>query len=72
MGESFFGLNVALRGLFSAQRNLNTVNHNLNNINTPGYSRQQAIQVASRPMALGRRHGHDGYRGGCHRCPADP
>lgn len=52
MGESFFGFNVAVRGLFSAQRNLNTVNHNLNNINTPGYSRQQSIQVASRPMAL--------------------
>ena len=52
MGEAFFGLNVAVRGLFSAQRNLNTVNHNLNNINTPGYSRQQSIQVASRPMAL--------------------
>lgn len=52
MGESFFGLNVAVRGLFAAQRNLDIVNHNLNNINTPGYSRQQAIQVASRPMAL--------------------
>jgi flagellar hook-associated protein 1 FlgK len=52
VGEAFFGLNVAVRGLFSAQRNLNTVNHNLNNINTPGYTRQQAIQVASRPMAL--------------------
>ena len=52
MSESFFGFNVAVRGLFSAQRNLNTVNHNLNNINTPGYSRQQSVQVASRPMAL--------------------
>ena len=52
MGDSFFGLNVAVRGLFTAQRNLDIVNHNLNNINTPGYSRQQAIQVASRPMAL--------------------
>lgn len=52
MAESFFGLNVAVRGLFSAQRNLDTVNHNLNNINTPGYSRQQSVQVASRPMAL--------------------
>jgi flagellar hook-associated protein 1 FlgK len=52
MGESFFGLNVAVRGLFTAQRNLDIVNHNLNNINTPGYSRQQAIQSASRPMAL--------------------
>ena len=52
MAESFFGLNVAVRGLFSAQRSLDIVNHNLNNINTPGYSRQQAVQVASRPMAL--------------------
>lgn len=52
MGEAFFGLNVAVRGLFSAQRSLDIVNHNLNNVNTPGYSRQQAIQVASRPMAL--------------------
>lgn len=52
MSGSFFGFNVAVRGLFAAQRNLNTVNHNLNNINTPGYSRQQSVQVASRPMAL--------------------
>ncbi len=52
MAESFFGLNIAVRGLYSAQRSLDIVNHNLNNINTPGYSRQQAVQVASRPMAL--------------------
>ena len=52
MAESFFGLNIAVRGLFSAQRSLDITNHNLNNINTPGYSRQQAVQVASRPMAL--------------------
>ncbi len=52
MSGSFFGFNVAVRGLFAAQRNLNTVNHNLNNINTPGYSRQQSVQVASRPMSL--------------------
>jgi len=57
LAESFFGLNIAVRGLFSAQRNLDTVNHNLNNINTPGYSRQQAIQVAARPMALADRTG---------------
>ncbi len=52
MAESFFGLNVAIRGLFTAQRNLDIVNHNLNNVNTEGYSRQRAIQSASRPMAL--------------------
>lgn len=52
MSESFFGLNIAIRGLYTAQRSLDVVNHNLNNVNTPGYSRQQAIQVAARPMAL--------------------
>ena len=52
MAESFFGLNVAVRGLFTAQRSLDIVNHNLNNVNTPGFSRQQAVQKASRPMAL--------------------
>jgi flagellar hook-associated protein 1 FlgK len=52
MGESFFGLNVAVRGLFTAQRNLDTVNHNLNNVNTPGYSRQQSIQKAAKPMSM--------------------
>ena len=52
MGESFFGLNIAIRGLFTAQRGLDTVNHNLNNVNTPGFSRQVAVQAASKPMAL--------------------
>jgi len=52
MPGSFFGFNVAVQGLFTAQRNLDIVNHNLNNVNTPGYSRQRAIQAASRPMSL--------------------
>jgi flagellar hook-associated protein 1 FlgK len=52
MAGSFFGLNVAVRGLYSSQRSLDIVNHNLNNINTEGYSRQKAVQVASTPMAL--------------------
>ena len=52
MNDSFFGLNVAVRGLYTAQRSLDIVNHNLNNVNTPGYSRQQAVQVASQPMAV--------------------
>lgn len=52
MGGSFFGLNVAVNGLFAAQRNLDVINHNLNNINTTGYSRQQAVQTAARPMSL--------------------
>ncbi len=52
MRESFFGLNVSVRGLYSAQRNLDVVSHNLSNASTPGYSRQQAVQVASKPIAL--------------------
>ncbi len=52
MRDSFFGLNVALRGLYTAQRNMDIVNHNLNNVNTPGYSRQQGVQVASQPLAI--------------------
>ncbi len=52
MREGFFGLNIAVRGLYTAQRSMDIVNHNLNNVNTPGYSRQQGVQTASNPMAL--------------------
>ena len=52
MNGSFFGLDVALRGLYTAHRNLSVMNHNINNINTPGYSRQEAVQTALKPIAL--------------------
>lgn len=52
MREGFFGLNIALSGLYSSQRSLDIINHNLNNVNTPGYSRQETIQKAGRPIAL--------------------
>lgn len=52
MQSSFFGFNVALSGLYTAQRNLDVVNHNLSNVTTPGYSRQQAVQNALRAMQL--------------------
>lgn len=52
MRSSFFGLNIAISGLYTAQRNLNVVNHNLSNVNTPGYSRQQSVQRASNAIAL--------------------
>jgi len=52
MRESFFGFNVAVRGLYTAQKNLNVINNNINNVNTPGYSRQQAVQAASKPMTM--------------------
>lgn len=50
--SSFFGIDVATRGLYSAQRGLTNVNHNVNNINTPGYSRQVLEQKASTPLLL--------------------
>ncbi|MDK2811385.1 MAG: flagellar hook-associated protein 1 [Petroclostridium sp.] len=52
MRSSFFGLEIAARGLFTSQRALDITNHNINNVNTPGYSRQVGIQKASRPIGL--------------------
>lgn len=52
MKSSFFGFNVAVSGLYTAQRNLDVINNNISNVNTPGYSRQQAVQKASRPMSM--------------------
>jgi flagellar hook-associated protein 1 FlgK len=52
MRQSFFGFNVAISGLYTAQRNLDIINNNVSNINTPGYSRQQAVQTASRPLPM--------------------
>lgn len=50
--DSFFGYNVAISGLNSAQRSLNIVNHNLSNANTEGYSRQKVVQTANGAMGI--------------------
>ena len=47
---TFMGLDIATRGLYTAQRGLTNVSHNIDNINTPGYSRQVLQQQAARPM----------------------
>lgn len=52
MAGSFFGLNTAISGIFSAQKHLSVINNNISNVNTPGYSRQQAVQVAATPYKL--------------------
>lgn len=52
MRSSFFGFNVAIKGLYTAQRNLDVINNNITNINTPGYSRQQTVQRATRPLSM--------------------
>jgi flagellar hook-associated protein 1 FlgK len=51
MSSSFFGVNVALQGLYTAQGSLNTTAHNISNATTTGFSRQVATQKATRPMA---------------------
>lgn len=50
MRQSFFGYNIAVSGLYTAQRNLDIVNHNITNASTTGYSRQKAVQSAARPL----------------------
>lgn len=47
---TFMGLDIATRGLYTAQRGLTNVSHNIDNINTPGYSRQVLQQKAARPL----------------------
>ena len=44
-------LNIGVSGLASARANLQTTSHNISNVNTPGYSRQQALQTTN--LALG-------------------
>lgn len=52
MRQSFFGFNIALSGLYTAQRNLDTISHNISNATTPGYSRQQGVQSAATPISV--------------------
>jgi flagellar hook-associated protein 1 FlgK len=52
MKTSFFGLNVALSGLYASQKSLDIVNHNITNASTVGYSRQVVNQKASTPIGL--------------------
>jgi flagellar hook-associated protein 1 len=45
--STFMGLETALRGILAQQRSLDTTGHNIANANTIGYSRQQAVLVAT-------------------------
>lgn len=46
---TFFGLEIARRGLVSHQKSLEVTGHNIANAGTPGYSRQEAVHTASIP-----------------------
>src|SRR3972149_10113707 len=57
MRSTFFGLEVALRGLPAQQQALETTGHNIANANSVGYTRQQAIMKSTTPhpdMGLNR------------------
>lgn len=46
-------LNIGLSGLNAAKTNLSVVGHNITNVNTPGYSRQDTVQVTRTPQYSG-------------------
>ena len=48
---AFFEFNIAMTGLFAAQRGLQVTSNNITNANTTGYSRQEIKQQASRPLS---------------------
>src|ERR687890_82893 len=50
--STFNGLNIALRGLTAQQRALDVTSHNIANVETPGYSRQEAIFAPTQPLVL--------------------
>lgn len=50
MTSTFFGLNIATSGIYTAQAALNTTAHNISNEKTEGYSRQVATQQASQAL----------------------
>ncbi len=52
MPGTFFGIEIARRGMQVHQRALNITGHNLANASTPGYSRQEAIITASDPYDM--------------------
>jgi flagellar hook-associated protein 1 FlgK len=52
MFGTFFGLEVATRGLRTQQASVEVTAHNIANANTPGYSRQRADLVTSIPLEV--------------------
>ena len=46
-------LNIGLSGLSAAKTNLSVTGHNITNVNTPGYTRQDTVQVTRTPQFSG-------------------
>lgn len=49
MTSTFYGLEIAKRGMFTQQSALSTTAHNVANANTPGYTRQRVNFVQTEP-----------------------
>lgn len=60
MPSTFFGLTIGTSGLYAYQAALNTTSHNISNADTVGYSRQQAIQQASKAISVSSSYGMAG------------
>ena len=57
MRSAFFGLHVATSAMNVARGNLHTIAHNIANVQTPGFSRQVAVQQATNPLRMGQGRG---------------
>ena len=57
MGSPFFGLDIALTGLYTSQIQLNTATHNVSNVETEGYTRQSVTTKAADAMETNSRVG---------------
>lgn len=52
MSSSFFGFTIGLKALSTSQQALEIISHNIANINTPGYSKQEAVIKTTDPQYL--------------------
>ncbi|MDI6906163.1 MAG: flagellar hook-associated protein FlgK [Thermoanaerobacterales bacterium] len=52
MLSTFFGLEIARRGLMAQRAAMDTTSHNIANANTEGYTRQQAVHTAENPYTI--------------------
>lgn len=52
MRSTFFGLNIGYKGLQAQQRALDITSHNVANANTQGYTRQDVIMEATKPIKV--------------------
>lgn len=60
MASTFFGLDIAYTGVQAANAKVNTTANNIANVETKGYTRQEAVQVASDPLRVSQSYGMAG------------